>query len=107
MFVGDFSTVSPGDIKTFSIDFAAQLGAGETISSVSGAVSVTSGSPADPNAASLPVGAASKAGTVVSQMLGASSGFQPGVTYIWKVTATTSAGQSLVNHGHIPCAAVS
>jgi hypothetical protein len=105
-FAGDFSAVSPGETKSFSIDFVAQLSTGETISSCTGAVAAYYGT--DANATTIATGAAAFSGSVVLQKLGGvSQGFQPGVIYRWTVSVVTSLGATLINYGHIACMAIS
>ena len=100
-FVGNFSAVSPGDLKSFSIDVSAQLGTGETIASMSSLIGVVTG--VDPNAAA-PSGSPTKTGAVVSQWIG--TAFLPAVVYRWTLTVTTNNGSVLVNHAHVPCVAI-
>ena len=103
--VGDFSPVNPGETKTFSIDFAAQLAAGDSIVSCSGSVAAYFGT--DANAATIALAPASKSGSVVLQSLGGvSQGFQAGVVYRWTATAVTANGMTLINYGHIACQSI-
>ena len=105
--VGDYTQVAPGELRSFSIDFSAQLASGETISAATAVVSAYLGS--DPNAAALAVGATTYASGIVSQFVGHNGAydFVAGVIYRLTITATTSAGQKLVNWAHLACAAVS
>ena len=105
--VGDYTAVAPGELRSFSIDFSAQLAAGETISSSTAAVSAYLGT--DANAVALAYGNTVNAGGVVSQLVGVNgaNNFQPGVIYRLTITAITSAGQKLINWAHLACAAIS
>ena len=62
----------------------------------------------DPNAGALVEGAPVITGNEVLQRVGASyvagqSGFQPGVTYVVTMSATTVGGKTLVHCGRLPC----
>jgi hypothetical protein len=99
---GDFGQVAPGEIESFSIDFTAKLSAGDTLSSVASIVSTYLGG-VDPGASALLQGSPVISGNVVSQFIGASNGFQAGVTYRWTAIAQTALGASLIAWGHIAC----
>ena len=101
-FCGNFSAVSTGDMKSFSIDLSAQIATGDAIATQTSAIAVVTG--ADPNAASLLFGSATKTGNVVSQWIGGA--FVPGVIYRWTLTVTTTLGSTLVNHAHLACLSV-
>ena len=108
-FAGNVSAVSPGEVKSFTIDFSAQLATGETIASVtSSTLAAAPQGMADTNAPNLLQGSPAHTTTAVSQFIGATSnGFQAGALYIWTVTVLTSQAQTLVAFAHIPCTGVS
>ncbi len=100
MYAGqDFTPSGAGEIELYSFNFAPLLGAGETIATCSWSAAVDSGS-GDGAVASRIDGAATIAGSVVSQLAG---GFLPGVTYRLYATATTSRGQSLTLWSRVYC----
>ena len=104
---GSFSPVFPGELKSFSLDFAAQLALGETIASINSSTLVPANSWVnDPNASALLRGAPVLMGAVVSQLIGGGAGFLPDARYIWLVSITTSLGQKLVVDAYINVASV-
>jgi len=87
----DFTAKRVGETEIFSVDYAALLGDGVTITGATWTVSVKRGTDATPNA--MVSGSASIAGSVVSQKL---TGGVAGVSY-WPIcTATTSDGQTII-----------
>ena len=103
-FAGTFAPAIHGEMKSFSIDFAADLSPGDTLASATAAFSVFYG--VDPNVAQLVVPPPAIAGSIVSQVLGFGPGFQPGIIYRWTVTALTQGGWTIVSYAHLPCKAV-
>ncbi len=81
-----------GETVVENFDFISKLASGETISGVP-TVTATVWSGVDANPGNIVSGAASVAGTVVSQKLTAGVA---GVLYLLKCTAGTSAGQTLI-----------
>jgi len=76
-FAGTFNPAIRGERKSFSIDFANDLPAGDAIASVSTALEVFHG--VDPNVELLfAPGPPAISGSVVTQVLGFGPGFQPG-----------------------------
>jgi hypothetical protein len=100
---GTFSPpASPGEQQSFSIDFSAQVPAGQTISSASATLSVKFGD--DGDAASRLIGQAAVTGKTLSQVV---SGLLPATTYILTLTATLApSGSVLVNYAYLHCAAI-
>jgi hypothetical protein len=109
-FGGDFTPRSPGELRTFSFDFAKDLATGDAIASATTTLSAYSGT--DANAATLLNGSpqllAGKGGavTVVAQQIGTNAGntngFLPSVNYRWTINATSVNGEKLVWFIHIP-----
>jgi len=101
---GDFLPYStPGEMQPYAIDFAAQISTGESISSVTSALTVAKVTPAGFNGTDLSpstnlVGPPAFAGTVCSQNVGP---LQANVVYLLIFTVTTTAGRTLINYGHI------
>ena len=114
-FANSYGAVSPGEIKSFSIDFSLKLKSGETITSVVSSTLEVEPTPprtllwlnaSDANAANLLVGAPAINGAAVSQYIGAATnGFQPSVVYRWTVVIATSLGQQFSDYADIPCVA--
>ena len=101
-FAGTFGPILPGEVRMFSIDFANDIGAIDSLQSATAVMDVWFGD--DPNASLLITGEPSILGTVVLQMVGGGGyGPQPGVTYRLTLTAVTAAGWTIVNYAHIPC----
>ncbi len=112
---GDFSARSPGELRTFSFDFAADLASGDYLTGATATLTVYQG--ADPNANALLVGSptilaspSSGAMTVVAQQIGANSanlaGFLANVIYAWAISATSHLGDGpIVWTQRIPVAA--
>ncbi len=104
-YAGDFTAVTPGEQKSFSIDFSAQLATGETITSVASATLTSSPlGKSDFNASALLLGSPTHTATVASQFVGGA--FQPNTIYVLTLSVVTSANQTLVNYGHIPCSPI-
>lgn len=100
----DFPNIAPGETVTCSYDMSNELGTGETVSSVTFALTVpvySTGVDASPS--SHLHGSPSFSGAVVSQQL---SGCLNGVTYVLTATVNTSAGQVLQRYSDITCAAI-
>lgn len=87
----NFSSKRAAEVQIFSVDFSPVLATGETLLAAVWAVSVLSGTDATPQ--SMVTGAASIAGSVVSQKL---QGGVAGVNYAPVCTVTTSLGQTLM-----------
>lgn len=87
----NFDPKRTAEKEVFTVDFAPLLPDGVTLMSAAWSISPVAGS--DPNAASMIVGAASIAGSLVSQMIG---GGLPGMRYAPICTAQDSRGQTLV-----------
>jgi hypothetical protein len=85
------SPKDPAEAIYYGIDFAANLGTGETISSATASIRVTSGT--DASAAAMLSGAAVIDGSIVKQKL---INGVAGCTYQFGLTVVTSAGQTLV-----------
>ena len=96
----------PGDTCAYSIDIAAQLDAGDSLSGASVTLLVRQGSDSTPSARL--VGSATVSGTVVTQVIGGTppNGLQGGTIYRVVYTATTAAGRTLVNAVELPCASL-
>jgi hypothetical protein len=104
-FAGNFGAVLPGETKAFSLDFTADLGAGDAIQTLTASLEVAEG--VDANAAALISGAPAIVGAQARQMIGLGpNGFQAGVVYRWKVTAVTAGSQTIIAYAHLPCAAI-
>ncbi len=112
MLVGDFDPVSPGTARYVSLDFTSDLDPGDAVATGAVAVTVSAISTApDPNAAALAAHAPVISGNEILQRVGGpfvagQSGFQPGVTYVVTMSATTLAGKTLVHCARLPCAAL-
>ena len=101
-FAGDFiPPVSPGESQIFAVDFATQIPPGDSIATVSVAISLHSGS--DSSVASRLSGAAAKSGTLVTQTV---VGLLPGVSYNLIFNVTTASGVVLSNFGRVACLAI-
>ena len=100
-FVGDFTPASPNAVEGYSIDFALQIAAGDSIVSVSAALPVHYGT--DAAASARLSGSPTFSGTVVTQTL---SALQPGVAYNLILTAITTLGATLPNYGRVSCAPI-
>lgn len=88
------------------MDMTRQLANGDTIASVTAALTVLSG--VDPSASSWLLGPSAITGNIVSQNVGGPlpGGLQPGVTYELIFTVTTVSGRVLVNSANISCVAL-
>ena len=86
-----FSPKDPAETLYYGIDFSALLGTGETITSATAAIRVTTGTDASPS--SLLSGAPAISAGVVSQKV---TGGVAGCTYLLGISITTSAGQTFV-----------
>jgi hypothetical protein len=112
MLVGTFESVSPGTARYVAIDFTADLDQGDAVASAVVAVTVSAISTViDPNAGALARGAPVINGNQVVERVGGpyvagQSGFQPGVTYVVTMSATTLGGKTLVHCGRLPCGAL-
>jgi hypothetical protein len=96
--VGSFSSVDPPERLPFSIDFAAQIPAGDSLTSILGsALAAYVGT--DDDAAGLLYGPATIAGTVVTQTAG--PGWIPGVIYRLTLTCGTAGGATISLYAHI------
>lgn len=122
MLVGNFDPVGPGDQRFLSIDFSADLDAGDAVATsgvtVDGnpvanaivTVSVSAISKAqDENASKLAVEKPVLLGNQIMQWIGGpyvagQTGFQPGVIYVVTMAATTVGGRTLVHCARLPCA---
>ena len=97
---GQFTQRSPGEMRTFSVDFAGDLATGDTILSATTALV----SSTDPNASTLLIGTpqiltgSGGLSTVVSQQIGKNAsntaGFLSGATYAWQIAATSADGDT-------------
>lgn len=96
----DFSPVAPATREPFTLDFASQIPAGDSLASV-GASKLTAFYGADPNAAALLWGSAAYSGTRVTQWAG--PGWVAGVIYCLTLSATTVAGADISLAGLIAC----
>ena len=105
-YLGDYTPTVPGELRSLSIDFTAELAPSESIVSANAAVSVLFGS--DPNAANLAFGSVGQTGNIISQFVGinGSNNPLPGVVYRLTMSVVTSAGQKLTNWGHLACNAI-
>src|SRR6185312_9915380 len=108
-FGGEFSARTPGEAVVFSFDFFNDLATGDSIASATTTLALYQG--ADPNAATLLIDSPTilsglGTNTVVAQKIGTNSnnttGFLPGVVYLWTITATTVNGDVLVWYEWIP-----
>ena len=97
--VGDFSPVDPTERIPLSLDFSAQIPAGDSLASATATVAAYLGT--DANAAALAYGAADVSGSVVTQWVG--PGWLPGVVYRLTITATTTLGATISIYAHIAC----
>ncbi len=97
-FVGDWSDVDSGERVPLSIDFAAQLPQGDTITGTPTVV-VAAYFGADPNAAALAYGPPALSGTIVTQFVG--TAFVPGVVYRVSMSVATTSGAILTPYAHI------
>ena len=88
-----------GNTKNFTWDFISDLLVGETITSATVVVNVYSGN--DASSSSMVDGAASISGTIVTQLLNASTAGVLGVIYEAVCTVGTSLGQSLTHASFI------
>lgn len=100
----DFSPLDPAALETstFSFDFAAMLGMGETISTSDWSIAALTG--VDQAAASRLLGAPQISGTQVLQKIGTAIA---GETYRITATITTSASQTLTLYANCKCQAPS
>src|SRR5271157_2237789 len=103
MYCGKFTPVAPGEKKSFSLNFAAQLASAAPLpaDSIASITSVTLLDPSntDPNPAGLLVGApAVTATTWVTQSIGGS--FVVPVEYVVIMTIQTVGGQTLTSWAH-------
>lgn len=96
---GDFSAVDTGELIPFTLDFASIIGA-DPIAQCAGAVVAYYG--VDPNAAFIPLLAATFSGTKVSQWLG--TAFVPGVIYQWDASIVTASSAAYTAFGRFLCA---
>ena len=96
----DFSAAGPTEMEIYTLDFSLILAPGETISTNTVALSVSSGTDATPMTRLS--GAAVFTGWAVSQKIGP---MLAGVTYILTMTVVTTRGQTLTLYSHIPCQA--
>ena len=96
----DFSPLGAGALETstFTFDFAALLGTGETISTVTWSMTALLG--IDTSPASRLVGTPQVSGTQVLQRIGTAVA---GETYRILATITTSASQTLTLYAHCQC----
>jgi hypothetical protein len=103
MYVGrNFQTSDPGESELYGLDFANDLGPGETIIGVTWYCETARG--ADPSPASHLEGPSTIGGTVVSQRI---SGLLAGVNYRLRALVTTSAGNSIDLYSYVACVAPS
>ena len=91
---GTFDPKDPAANDVFAVDFAADLAAGETLSTATFAISIIDG--LDPAVAAMLSGAASIVGTEARQRV---RNGVAGTTYVLKATVTTSAGNTKVGCG--------
>ena len=96
----DFNPVAPAMRVPFTLDFAAEIPAGDSLAAA-GVSTLAAYYGADSNAGALLWGAAKISGTKVTQWAG--PGWQPGVTYTLTLNATTAAGAEIPLCGHIAC----
>ena len=94
--MNNFTPKAPAEIETFTFDFTAALGSGETINSASVTSSVVTG--ADPGIAAMISGAAQISAGLVLQKI---QGGVAGVRYELQCTIATSAGQTLILAGDL------
>ena len=101
-FCGYFSPRDPGETRAFSINFAQDINASDTIASVTVTLAADIGF-TDSNAPNLCVGLPTITGAIVSQMIGGPNptGFQAGVTYLLTMTAITAAGETVSEQARI------
>jgi len=97
--VGDFNPVTPFHRVPFSIDFSAQIPAGDTLVSATGAIAAYYG--ADPNAGALVWGTPATAGSIVTQWGG--PGWLSLVIYRLTLTAQLGSGGTIPLYAHIAC----
>ncbi|PUA17275.1 hypothetical protein [Glaciimonas sp. PCH181] len=89
--MSDFTPKRVGETEIFSVDYAALLGIGETITSATWTNNVRVG--ADPSPGAMIQGVASISGSIVSQRLTGGIGW---VRYSPICTAVTSTGQTII-----------
>lgn len=94
----DFSNADPSEAEYYSINFASQLAADETISTVVFELSLVSG--VDPNPASRLDGDPLIAGTLVRQWV---QGLQSGAKYALLARVHTSAGRAISGWANVKC----
>lgn len=100
----DFSPLDPAALETatFTFDFAALLGTGETISTSVWSIAALNGLDSTP--ANRLIGGSAISSTQVLQKIGTCIA---GEIYRIAATITTSAGQTLTLYAHCPCIAQS
>lgn len=96
--VGEFSPADDAESEVFAFDFAARLGASETLSSSGWTIKVVSG--VDPTPTARLVGSTNISGTQSKQRL---AGLVAGATYELTAVAVTSAGNTLALVGYVTC----
>lgn len=96
----DFSPLDPAALETstFSFDFAAMLGTGETISTAAWSIAALTGLDASPSSRLL--GSTQISGTQVLQRIGTAVA---GETYRITATIATSASQTLTLYANCKC----
>ena len=98
--VGTYSPLPVGGERVLSLDFTAELTAGDSVASATAAIVVSPVSQtSDPSAASLAIGSTTVTGNVVSQNVGGAG--VPGVIYALIFTANTAKGETLIDFGRL------